>query len=272
MTIWFVFGAMTLVALAVVMIPLFRKKPSGEMDRDEQNIAIYRHRLQELSSDVAAGVLSEEEAANAREELVQRLPQDLSSNPEKRRVSRKNRWIAAAVVVIVPLLGGALYVTNGGMQRLQQSRHEHKLESRAHHLAQKLQKHPQNPKGWFLLGRIRMTLSHYSQAASAYAQAEAHVPFPNAKILSRQAQALGMAAGGDFRGHPQKLLEQALKRDPSNTEALWLAGVAAQESHKPQKALAYWKKISQTNLPQAFKTLLNTRMKQARQSLAAKSG
>lgn len=272
MIVWFILGAMTLVALAVVIIPLFRKQPSGEMDRDEQNIAIYRHRLQELSSDVAAGVLAEEEAAGAREELVYRLPQDLKANPENRHTSRKNRWIAAAVVVVVPLLGGAFYFSSGGMHRLQESRQEHRLQSRANQLAQKVQEHPQNPQRWFLLGRIRMSLGHYSKAATAYAQAEAHVPLPNAKILSRQAQALGMAAGGDFRGHPQKLLDQALKIDPSNTEALWLAGVAAQESNKPRQALAYWKRISQANLPQPFKTLLNKRMRQVRQGFARNLG
>lgn len=272
MIVWFVFGAMTLVALAVVMIPLFRKRPSVEMDRDEQNIAIYRHRIQELTSDVAAGVLAEEEAAGAREELVHRLPQDLRANPENRRMSAKNRWVAATVIVIVPLLGGAFYVASGGVQRIQESSHAHKMESDASQLAQKLQTHPQNPQGWFLLGRIRMSLGHYSQAAAAYAQAEAHVPLPNAEILSHQAQALGMAAGGDFRGHPKELLDQALKIDPANTEALWLAGVAAQESNDYRHALAYWKRISQADLPQSFKTLLNKRIRQVRQALAANSG
>lgn len=273
MIAWFVFGAMMLVALSVAMMPLLCKNSSREMDRDEQNIAIYRHRLQELASDAAAGVLAEEEADGAREELVHRLPRDLKGViTDNRQPSGKSRWLAAAFVVVLPLLGGAFYVTSGGMQRLHASRHEHKLESDASQLAQKLQAHPQNPQEWFLLGRIRMSLGHYSQAAAAYAQAEAHVPLPNAEILSHQAQALGMAAGADFRGQPKKLLDQALKIDPANTEALWLAGVAAQEANDYRHALAYWKRISQADLPRSFKTLLNKRIRQVRQALAANSG
>lgn len=266
MIFWVVAGAMTFIALTVVLVPLLRSRQSAQVDRREQNIAIYRHRLQELESDVAAGVLSSEEAAGAREELIQRLPHDLAEEtPSGSFTTGKKRWIATVLVGVLPLLGVAMYVASGGMQRLSASRDTHKIDSITTQLTQRLNAHPDNPQGWFLLGRLRMSIGHYSEAAAAYAQAEAYSATPNARILSRQAQALGMAAGGDFRGTPSKLLARALEIDPSNTEALWLSGVAAQESDNPARALSYWQQIGQANLPKPFKALLNKRMKQVRQ-------
>jgi len=272
MIFWIAAGAMTLIALTVVMVPLLRNRQSVQVDRREQNIAIYRHRLQELESDVEAGVLSAEEAAGAREELIQRLPHDLTEEASPgRSTCAKKRWVVTVLVAALPLLGVAMYVASGGIQRLSASRDTHKIDSITAQLAQKLNAHPDNPQGWFLLGRLRMSIGHYSEAAAAYAQAEAYSAAPSARILSRQAQALGMAAGGDFRGTPCQLLARALRIDPSNTEALWLSGVAAQESDDPARALSYWKQISQANLPKPFKTLLNKRMTQVRQALGDSS-
>lgn len=268
MIFWTIAGAMTLVALATLLLPLFRRKQSVELDRRQQNIAIYRHRMEELKSDVSAGVLSPEDASSAREELVRRLPQDLVLQDAKvSTATRKNRWLTLALAILLPLLGVALYVSGGGIQRLRISHNTHKLQDVAHQLAQKLEANPRSMQGWVLLGKMRMSLGYYGKAASAYAQAEAYSPHPSARILSRQAQALGMAADGDFRGKPSQLLERALNIDPSNTEALWLSGVAAEESNAPGRALSYWKQISQANLPKPFKKLLNKRMSQARQAL-----
>lgn len=272
MIFWAIAGAMVLVALMTLLLPLLRRKQSAELDRRQQNITIYRHRMRELKADVAAGVLSEEDAASAREELVERLPQDMDQQDSKAPISdRKNRWLIMASVILLPLLGTALYISRGGIQRLHTSKNIHSLQSNATRLAQDLNAHPGNSQEWFLLGKMRMALGHYAKAAKAYAQAEAHNPNPSARILSRQAQALGMAAGGDFRGKPSQLLNRALKINPFNTEALWLSGVAAEESHDPARALSYWRRISQANLPAPFKRLLNRRISQVKQALSEKS-
>lgn len=272
MIFWVIVGAMTLVALATLLLPLLRKEQGAELDRRLQNITIYRHRMQELEADVSAGVLPAEDAASAREELMQRLPQDLAQQDfRSRTTNRKNRLLIMALVVLLPLLGTALYIYRGGIQRLHTSRNMHRLQSNANQLAQKLNEHPKNPQEWFLLGKMRMSLRHYSKAATAYAQAETYSPNPSARLLSRQAQALGMAAGGDFRGKPNQLLKHALEINPFNTEALWLSGVAEEESNKPARALSYWKQINQANLPKPFKGLLDKRISQIKQALSEKS-
>lgn len=270
MIFWLAAGGMALIAFATLAVPLLRRRGAPSSDRRRQNIEIYRHRLLELESDVSAGVIAAEEVGGARDELLRRLPRDIerdepARSPQGRWLGRR-RWLAAMLLAMLPLAGAALYLAGGGQQRLQSARETPELEKLGRQLAQQMQAHPQDPGGWFLLGRVRMTLGHYAQAADAFARANAHSASPRPRLLDAQAQALGMAADGDFRGKPRRLFEQALAIDPSDQEALWYAGVAAQQAQQPALALSYWKRIQADQLPRRFRPVLVRHMAAARQA------
>jgi cytochrome c-type biogenesis protein CcmH len=52
-----------------------------------------------------------------------------------------------------------------------------------------------------------------------------------------------MANGSGLKGKPAQLIERALKLDPGNGHALFLAGAAAMEAGNNKKGIAYWEAL-----------------------------
>ncbi|MGQ3026975.1 MAG: c-type cytochrome biogenesis protein CcmI, partial [Ferrovibrionaceae bacterium] len=63
--IWFAFSALTLAALAFLLIPLSRTRDTAR-DRAEADLGVYRAQLAELEAEVARGLLAPAEAEAAR--------------------------------------------------------------------------------------------------------------------------------------------------------------------------------------------------------------
>ena len=66
---------------------------------------------------------------------------------------------------------------------------------------------------------------------------------PDANLLADYADTLAMAQQRDLRGQPEKLIEQALMKDPQHLKALALAGSAAFSRKDYRAAATYWKRI-----------------------------
>jgi len=109
-------------------------------------------------------------------------------------------------------------------------------------LEQRLQAEPNDPIGWDMLGKAYMALERYPEAAKAYAALAALQP-NEAQVFADYADAQAMAQGQNLAGKPTELIAQALKLDPSNGKALYLAGFAAQEAGQPKAAIAHWEKL-----------------------------
>src|SRR5690606_15518596 len=99
-------------------------------------------------------------------------------------------------------------------------------------LEQKLKENPDNPDGWFMLARSRMSMGHYEAAASAFlrlAQLLDANPEDSASIYGLYAQALYFANQGKFDQRTQDAIGEAFKRNPEEINALGLLGIQAFE-------------------------------------------
>ena len=252
MTIFIALSAfMTLFAAFIIALPLLRGLRGQQATAPAQataNVAIYTDQQAELEADLINGVLSPAQFELAKHELERRLLQDVS--PTKPAASAPLlRWPGLITIMMVPLLAIGLYLAIGNSKALDPAAltppvndaltQLQQVQSMLPKLEQRLQAQPNDPIGWDMLGKSYMALERYPEAAKAYAKLAELQP-DEAQVFADYADAQAMAQGQTLVGKPSELIAQALKLDPANGKALYLAGFAAQESGKPNVAMAHW--------------------------------
>lgn len=99
---------------------------------------------------------------------------------------------------------------------------------------------PDDEKGWIMLARSYKTLGRLQEAADAYAKGGKLLQ-ENAALLTDYAETLASLSEGRFAGKPTQLINQALKLNPEEPQALILA-VAAGEREDYKAAIGYWER------------------------------
>jgi cytochrome c-type biogenesis protein CcmH len=112
-------------------------------------------------------------------------------------------------------------------------------------LERHLLRQPSDARALVLKARIDMQAQRFDLAAAAYQKA---LQGPSkvagdAAVWVEYAEARGMLQGGTLKGEPQQLVEKALSLDPTNRQALDLAGSAAWEQRDFATASRYWKRL-----------------------------
>ena len=286
---WLICIALTAIALAFVMPPLWqRNTASPAHDDKEANIEVYRDQLSELEADRDNGNISPEQYSIERDEIERRLLEDVTSSPppsENKTVAAGGRRFAYALAVAIPVLAAGLYFKIGSPDVLTAStampsrqatpnrgmRSQQDIEANVEALAKRLEQNPADANGWRMLGRSYLTLEKYKEAAVAFARASALKP-DDADLLADYAFALGMANGQRLRGQPQELIHKALKLDPENPKALELAGTAAYEAKNYTEAIGYWERLLKKSSDAELTNALTERINRAKsmQSAGAK--
>jgi len=250
MTLFAILAAvMILAALALIVPPLLGRGRGSIETRQELNVVIYRERLAELDADLAEGAIDEAHHLQARAELERDLLEDTADvGREPARKTSAGRWAALAVVVAVPLLAGVLYWQLGAYHLIdgvpeQAADRGPSVESMVQNLAKRLEENPDDLNGWIMLGRSYNVLERYDLAAQAYEKA--YTLSPNQpELLADFAEVLSLTAGSSMAGRPIELIKEALRLDPNNIKALWLAGIAAYQAGERNAALTVWQKLA----------------------------
>ena len=242
---------MTLGAAFFIARPLLRGLRTQQTTAPAQaaaNVAIYTDQQTELEADLRNGVLSQAQFELAQHELERRLLQDVSAT-ESPASAPLARWPGLITIMMVPLLAIGLYLAIGNSKALDPAAltppandsltQLQQMQGMLPKLEQRLQAQPNDPVGWDMLGKAYMALERYPEAAKAYAKLAELQP-NEAQVFADYADAQAMAQGQTLVGKPAELIARALKLDPANGKALYLAGFAAQESGKPNVAMAHW--------------------------------
>jgi cytochrome c-type biogenesis protein CcmH len=119
-------------------------------------------------------------------------------------------------------------------------------------LAVKVREHPQDPRGWFLLGRGYLGLNDPVDASLAFKRAVYYAP-PAARpaLLSAYAEAATLAAGGAVTTEAEAAFDQVLAADPKDPAARFYVGQAYAERHDAPHALQLWESLLADTPPQA---------------------
>jgi cytochrome c-type biogenesis protein CcmH len=154
--------------------------------------------------------------------------------------TRAERWLATAVIMVVlPAIAIPVYLHLGSPRAVAPE-----STSRAHltppemlvELKKRIASDPTAPEPRLWLARVYMSMGQYQEAVATFAELEQLAPNEPA-VLVQYADALAMTQNGKLQGKASELIQRALKLDPRNVTALWLAGLAADEAGESQRAL-----------------------------------
>ena len=255
MTTLYLIGAlMALSAMLLVAIPLLRvRKPDTAPAQDAANVAIYSDQLAELEADLNSGLLSQPQYDLAKPELERRLLQDVSVATAAPPALQGARWTGIILSLLVPVIAVSVYLQIGNPDAInapalqvqaeaEASPEQQQIEAMLPKLVQRLKEQPDDVTGWKMLGRALLAVQRFPEAAQAYEKITLITP-KSAQAYADYADALGMAQDQKLAGKPTQMIEKALKLDPKNQKARYLAGFAAIEAVDPKGAIAHWERL-----------------------------
>ena len=246
-------AVMTAIAVLWVVVPLLRRREPGDgIETGGSNLAILRSQLAELDADVGSGVLSAEQHASARAELERRVLEEGGSEGASVGGAQSGGTAAAIVLaLLIPLaaLGMYLWVGEPDGMRPEAAAAEHQatpkeVDEMVSRLAARLEKNPDDPRGWMMLARSYYVMKRMPEAVAAFEKAAQAVK-DDADFYADYADALAMSQGRKLDGRPLQLIQLALKIDPGHPKALAMAGSEAFFRKDYPGALAYWEKLLQ---------------------------
>lgn len=240
---------LALAAACAVLLPALRRiRRSHEQDRDGLNVAIYQQRLQESDADA--------------DEAGTRLVEDTAATQAKAENNKPLSWLATVLLVLaVPAIALSLYLSNDGWRLIGASAAQPPVDYIVQQMQARTQAQAENPEAWLALARTYRNLQRYTDAAAAYAHANALKP-ANATALAEQGELLANLADGDMSGRPLALFHQALVVDPKQTKALFYLGLWSYLQKDKANALQFWQTLALQPLPSALVKVLRKKVEQ----------
>lgn len=127
-------------------------------------------------------------------------------------------------------------------------------------LAERLERAPDDPEGWTMLGRAYVLMGRYPDAARAFHEAYTRAPGENPDLLASYAEARALSDLAALQGKAGAMFERVLKLDPENARGLWYGGLAAELRGEKDLALARWQKLLARDLPADFRQIVESRV------------
>jgi cytochrome c-type biogenesis protein CcmH len=245
----FVISALLLLILVLVLLlrPLFFPAKESATSRRQMNAAIYREELDKLEADRLAGTVDSHSYEQTHAEMRQRLFQDTDEADDLAVLGSPKKTIIGICLFVAILSAGFYFYLGDAHQVAQKSAEQpmtqESVEKMVEEFAVKMDKEPDNLKGWAMLARSYRILGRNTEAANAYARAGSFVD-SDPQLLADYADVLAANANGNFAGKPQQLINKALAQDPNNLLALWLSGTAAFNAQNYKAAVQSWEKLA----------------------------
>lgn len=254
--IWIVFAAMTAATVALLLLPLVRARKQEAPSRAAYDLTVYKDQLAEVGREVERGTLSADQAEAARTEIQRRILA-LGDLGQSGKASR-GRVLAAAVVVlvVVPLVGFGAYALLGHPTLPDQpySARADKIKAMqdqagfiknmVESLTARLEKQPNDGKGWAMLGRSLRVMGETEKSMDAYKKAVAQLPGDVQVRLEYGAMLLAQVPqGGTLPAEFVRLMREIVVVDPKNPDALYFTGLAEVQAGNPAKARDLWRRL-----------------------------
>lgn len=245
-------SSLILIAFLLILPPLWRKQIVQADDLDQRNILIAQHRLAELKENRRLGGLSQVQYEEQLADLEQALSDDLDIKSHVSQAQSQGRWVVYMLVLGVPLLAGALYLSLGNYQAISHSAEMAvdpdtlklaEINKMVDGLAEKMKNNPDDAQGWLMLGRSYKFQQQYPKAVDAFANAY-RLLGDQAEVMLLYADALAYASDKNLAGKPTELIFKALALEPDNLTALWLGGMAKAQQGDAASAIMLWKKLA----------------------------
>jgi len=124
------------------------------------------------------------------------------------------------------------------------------VETAEKRLTERLEKNPDNVRGWLLLGRTRMQMENYDGALAAFGEARELEP-DNPRIAATYAEAIVMANEGRVTPKAARLFKRANDAEPGNPQPNYYLALADFQQGNTKAALERWKAMVDDARPNA---------------------
>jgi cytochrome c-type biogenesis protein CcmH len=248
MMLWFVLLLMTAAAVFAVLWPLARRRPL----RTGSDVAVYRDQLEEVERDRTAGLIGEREAEAARVEVSRRLLAAADTDAPAPRVDgrRWRRAVALVALFLLPLGAASLYLKLGSpglpgeaqLARTEAPDDQRPIAELVARVEAHLEDHPDDGRGWNVLGPVYMRLGRYDDAV----RARRNVLRLLGSTAEREAdlgEALTGQANGIVTADAKQAFDRALRLDSDDFRARYFEGLAAEQDGRPKEAAEIWRKL-----------------------------
>lgn len=248
---WLAAAALTAVAVVMLLRPLLRP-PAPGVSSGEFAQGIYADQLAEVDRDLARGVLTPEQAANARTEVGRRL---LAAAAEAERVAKAqgtgtpapSRKLALALTGLLPVAALGVYLSMGNptlpavpfAERPAAAPPPQEFLDAVAKLERLLQENPDDLQGWVTLAQSYARLDRPADAAEAYRKAVG-LSQGDPAVLSSFAEALTNAAEGMVTEEARRAFEATLQARPDDPRARFYLGVARYQAGDYKGAIDRW--------------------------------
>ena len=252
---WLSTAAMLLVAVIVVVWPLWRRRSNERVDRTALNVALYEERVAELQAQQRAGELTESQVQAAQQEASRLLLEDTAAADAKRApLTRRVAGVLLVSALVLPLLVVGLYQLWGNPEGLalyremQDTPQVSSLEALIDRTERVVEVQPTNGEAWYMLGRAYMSAQRPADAVQAFGNSLNQMgEAPD--VLAQLAQARYFANGNQLDPESVAALDKALELQPNNPTALGLLGIAAFEAGDYNGSIGYWERLLQATEP-----------------------
>ncbi|MGC1440429.1 MAG: c-type cytochrome biogenesis protein CcmI [Burkholderiaceae bacterium] len=256
MTFWIALTGLTILAVALIVVPLIvGRHISAATTEHEARLAVLRDRRDEIERDRIAGRLSESEATQAQQELVEALAESMvlhgqPSTGGRNTPSKLSIATAAGLAVVIPVVSFLAYSQVGqpavgawqADNVLVADPSEQQVTEMVEQIVERTQSHPDDGEAWLALAKARQMQGNASAAANAFERAVA-AGEESAGILADFAEVLAIANERDFSGKPTALLERAFQLEPDHVKTNALLGASYFQTGQHKKAVPFLKRF-----------------------------
>lgn len=274
---WFLTAAMTIMVAAAILRPFLGRAQAVAEPAAAYDLGVYRDQLREVDRDVRRGVLSPDEAERLRTEIGRKiLDADRAMARQAAPAVRGARtWVAAALLVALVAGSGAIYWRFGSPdmpdlplagriaaadERLAALPAQAEVAAQApqrpapqpdpdylrliEQLRQAVASRPDDPQGLALLAEHEARLGNTAAALQAQERLIALRGDQNTAADHVRLAALMIDAGGgmvsaEARAH----IDMALRLDPADGQARYLAGLMYAQNDRPDLAFRIWRDL-----------------------------
>ncbi len=252
--LWIVFAAMTAAALALILVPMWRRG-GATADRSAYDVEVYRDQLKELDRDLERGLIDVDGADAARAEIGRRLlAADAAGQRGREPIpgTQRRTWITGGLVLAIPAMAAVTYGFLGApglpgrpaaerqaAPSLDPATRQAVMIAR---LGERLQQSPDDAEAWTQLGVMLMSARRYEAAAEAIGHASELTP-GSAQRMARYGEALVFAAQGAVGATARGVFDSALSIDARDPRARFYLGMADYQAGWRQAALERWRAL-----------------------------
>ena len=238
---------LVLLVLAALFRPFFWKTTVHHASRQQLNAAIYKEEIAKLEKERSEGLIDGATYEISHAEMRQRLFQDTSEDDGVAVLGSPKKTIIA-LTIFIPVIAAVMYFWLGSAQQIadggaKQQVAQQDVEKMVAGLAAKMEQDPSNLKGWAMLARSYKVMGRPKDAEKAYDRAGSYLD-TDPQLLADYADVSASNANGSFEGKPQAIINRALKADPNNMMALWLAGTADYNRGDYKGAVQVWGRLA----------------------------